>query len=173
MVGMGVGIKAVDFCVCSEILLILRWISSVLPSLYSCNCSYKNEPPHDKTNKMACASSKDSDQPGHLHSLIRVFAVRMKKAWVLSYPLSAQRRLIRLGGCPGCSASSLGAQSFCWVCQVAQMVQLTHEKWGKRVGPVWDMLTKIHIISKNVLKNGNVIERSRGNLIFIFCRIPV
>ena len=26
-------------------------------------------------------------------SLIRVFAVRMKKAWVLSYPLSAQRRL--------------------------------------------------------------------------------
>ena len=26
-------------------------------------------------------------------SLIRVFAVRMKKAWVLSYPLSAQRKL--------------------------------------------------------------------------------
>ena len=26
-------------------------------------------------------------------SLIRVFAIRMKKAWVLSYPLSAQRRL--------------------------------------------------------------------------------
>ena len=26
-------------------------------------------------------------------SLIRVFAVRMKKAWVLSYPFSAQRRL--------------------------------------------------------------------------------
>ena len=34
-----------------------------------------NEPPHDKTNKMACAPSKDSDQPGHLPSLIRVFAV--------------------------------------------------------------------------------------------------
>ena len=32
-------------------------------------------------------------------SLIRVFAVRIKKAWVLSYPLSAQRKLIRLG-CP-------------------------------------------------------------------------
>ena len=40
-----------------------------------------------------CAPSKDSDQPGHLPSLIRVFAVRMKKAWVLSYPLSAQQRL--------------------------------------------------------------------------------
>ena len=46
-----------------------------------------------KINKMACAPSKDSDQPGHSPSLIRVFAVRMKKAWVLSYPLSAQRRL--------------------------------------------------------------------------------
>ena len=53
----------------------------------------KFEPPHDKTNKMACAPSKDSDQPGHLLSPIRVFAIRMKKAWVLSYPLSAQRRL--------------------------------------------------------------------------------
>ena len=40
-----------------------------------------------------CASSEDSDQPGHPPSLIRVFAVRMKKAWVLIYPLSAQRRL--------------------------------------------------------------------------------
>ena len=34
-----------------------------------------------------------TDQPGHPPSLIRVFAVRMKKAWVLSYPWSAQRRL--------------------------------------------------------------------------------
>ena len=40
-----------------------------------------------------CAPSEDSDQSGHPPSLIRVFAVRMKKAWVLSYPLSAQRRL--------------------------------------------------------------------------------
>ena len=50
------------------------------------------EPPHDKTNKVACAPSEDSDQPGH-QRLIRVFAVRMKKVWVLSYPLSAQQRL--------------------------------------------------------------------------------
>ena len=79
-----------------------------------------------------CAPSEDSDQPGHPTSLIRVFAVRLKKAWVLSYPLSAQRRLwsdwadaktlIRLGGCPGWSESSLGAQSLCWFChEVAQL----------------------------------------------------
>ena len=42
---------------------------------------------------MACAPSEDSDQPGHPPSLIRVLAVRMKKAWVLSYVLKAQRRL--------------------------------------------------------------------------------
>ena len=41
---------------------------------------------------MACAPSEDSDQPGHPSSLIRVYAVRVKKAWVLSYPLSAQRK---------------------------------------------------------------------------------
>ena len=67
--------------------------------------------PHDKTNKMVCAPSEDSDQPGHPPSLIRVFAVRMKKVWVLSYPLSAQWRLIRLGRCPGWSESPLGAHA--------------------------------------------------------------
>ena len=40
-----------------------------------------------------CVPIEDSHQPGHPLSLIRVFAVRMKKHWVLSYPLSAQRRL--------------------------------------------------------------------------------
>ena len=40
-----------------------------------------------------CSPSEDSDQPGHPLSLIRVFAVCMKKAWVLSYAFSAQRIL--------------------------------------------------------------------------------
>ena len=40
-----------------------------------------NEPTHDKTNKMT------------VPSLISVFAVRRKKAWVLSYVLMAQWRL--------------------------------------------------------------------------------
>ena len=33
------------------------------------------EPHRDKTNKMACAPSEDSDQPEHPPSLIRVFPV--------------------------------------------------------------------------------------------------
>ena len=48
------------------------------------------EPAHDKTYKMACGPSEDSDQPGHPPSLIRAFVVRMKKAWVFSYLLSAK-----------------------------------------------------------------------------------
>ena len=56
-----------------------------------------NEPQHDNTNKMTCAPSKDSDQPGRPPRLISVFAVRMRKTCVLSYPLSAQRRLISFG----------------------------------------------------------------------------
>ena len=36
----------------------------------------KNKPQHDKTNRMTCAPSEDSDQPRHAPSLIKVFAVR-------------------------------------------------------------------------------------------------
>ena len=42
------------------------------------------EPAYDKTYKMACAPSEDSDQPGHPPSLIRVFAVHMKKPFLSS-----------------------------------------------------------------------------------------
>ena len=45
-----------------------------------------------QNQQCGCAPNDDSDQPGHPPSLIRVFAVRMKKDWVLYYSLSAQRR---------------------------------------------------------------------------------
>ena len=48
--------------------------------------SKTNEPLHDKTNKITCATSKDSYQPVHSPSLISVFAVCMKKNGVLVYP---------------------------------------------------------------------------------------
>ena len=79
-----------------------------------------------KNQQCGCAPREDSDQPGHPPSLIRVFAVHMKKAWVISYPVSAQQRLIRLGGCAGWSESSLGAQSLCWFCHVAAHLSLLY-----------------------------------------------
>ena len=60
-----------------------------------------NEPQQDKINKMTCAPSKDTDQPARLRSLVRVFAVDVKNPWMVGYTLSAQQRLIRLGGCKG------------------------------------------------------------------------
>ena len=45
-----------------------------------------------QNQQCGCAPSEDSDQLGYTPSLIRVFAVRMKKPWVLSYTFSAQRR---------------------------------------------------------------------------------
>ena len=86
----------------------------------------KIEPRYDKTNKMICGPSEDSDQPGHPPSLIRVSAVRLKQTWALSYPVSAQRRvwsdwvdaqadLIRLSGCIGWSESSLGTKVILFV----------------------------------------------------------
>ena len=46
---------------------------SFLVSLMRFSLSSTFEPPHDKTNKMAFASSEDSDQHGYPPSLIRVF----------------------------------------------------------------------------------------------------
>ena len=63
-----------------------------------------------------CAQQRHRS-PVHPPTLVRVFAVCMKKTpknWVLSYPLSALRSaktLIRLGGCPGWSESSLGTKA--------------------------------------------------------------
>ena len=72
--------------------------------------SLTNEPLHDKINKLVCVPSEDTDQPGRPPTLIKVFAVHMKKLWGLSYPLSAQRRLFRLDGCPGWLEFLLGQQ---------------------------------------------------------------
>ena len=57
---------------------------------------------------MACAPSEDSDQPGHPPSLIRVFAVRLRTR---AFFMQTAKTLIRLGGCPGWSESTLGAHA--------------------------------------------------------------
>ena len=48
--------------------------SILVSNLFSAIFLVLFEPPRDKTNKMACAPSEDSNQPGHPPSLIRVFA---------------------------------------------------------------------------------------------------
>ena len=72
-------------------LLVCRWfiyISDISTSFY-CQ-TFLFEPRHDKTNKMSVRPAKTQISLG---IRLSVFPVRMKKAWVLSYPFSAQRRL--------------------------------------------------------------------------------
>ena len=79
------------------------------------------KPAHDNTNKMACAPSKD--QPGHPPSLIRVFAVHMKKAWVLSYLLSTQQRLWSDWADAQADLSLHWAHMpFCWFCRALAQI---------------------------------------------------
>ena len=116
-------------------------------SLISCHChiwatSWQNQ-------RNDSATSEDSDQPGHPSSLIRVFAVHMKKAWVLSYPLSAQRRLIiRLGGCPGWSEPSLGTHSCCWFCHVSAHIS---DFWNGTSNMLQDIIGCLNLISYGTL----------------------
>ena len=70
-------------------------------------------------------------RPAKTQISLGVFAVRMKKAWVLSHPLSPQRRL---GRCPGWSESSLGAHSFCWFCHVAARVNIMNNQCYNKCG---------------------------------------
>ena len=69
--------------------------------------------------------SEDSDKPGHPPSLIRVLAVRMMKAWVLSYPLSAQRGLWSDWADSQADLSLRWAHMpYCWFCHVAAHILL-------------------------------------------------
>ena len=74
------------------------------------------EPPCDKTNKMICAPS--------ILPVWSVFAVRMKKAWVLSYPVSAQQRHWSDWADAQADLSLRWAhRSFCWFCHEAAQIR--------------------------------------------------
>ena len=84
--------------------------------------AFSNEPAHGKTSRMTCATSEDSDQPGHPLSLFRVFTVHMKKPWVLGYPLSAQQGLWSDWVNAQADLRRRWAHShFCWFCHVTAL----------------------------------------------------
>ena len=51
--------------------------------LTSLGILFTNEPGHNKTHKIICGYSKDTDLPVYQHSIIRAFPVCLKKNWVL------------------------------------------------------------------------------------------
>ena len=60
-----------------------------------------------KPTKWHLHPAKTQIRLGWFHPVWSVFKVRMKKCWVLSYPLRAQR---------GLWSDWVGAQVFCWFC---------------------------------------------------------
>ena len=110
------------------------------------------EPQH---NKMTCAPSEHSDQPGHPTSLISVFAVRMKKHWVLNFPLSAPRRLWSDW------AHNLH-MSICWFCHVAAQLNQLIEYSDRCVFP-WDYFkADIQVLKKHREKSFRLILTDVG-----------
>ena len=89
---------------------------------------------------MTWVPSKDSDQPGHSPSLIRVFAVHMKKHWAFNYLLSTSEdydqteRMPRLiGVLTGCTCHFAGfvmrQLKYEWLIQSARIEDSTRSKW--------------------------------------------
>ena len=70
----------------------LIWVYTVCPCRNNGTLDI-NEPHRDKSNKMACAPSEDSDQPGHPPSLIRVFTVHSMGSLAPKFSSCGQRRL--------------------------------------------------------------------------------
>ena len=66
-----------------------RNIRHIFLSLYQHHRKNGYEPWHEISNNMVCATSKASDQPAHMRSLIRAFASRLSILWVLSYWLNS------------------------------------------------------------------------------------
>ena len=111
-----------------------------------------------------CVHPAKTDQPGHPPSLIRIFTVRMKKAWFLCYPVSAQWRLIRLGGCPGWSESSLGAK-----------VILLVLSWGSSVIQCDTKIASVIFSGVRILRcfsNYSIISKGVCPISEICCQMP-
>ena len=69
-------------------------------------------------------STKWPVRPAKTQITLGIFAVLLKKHCSLNYLLRAQWRLIRLGGCPGWSESSLAGVHvpFSWFCHEATLI---------------------------------------------------
>ena len=97
------------------------------------------EPQHDKTNKMCVHPAKTQISLGIRQSLLSAWRNlgSLTTHWVHS-------ELIRLGGWPGWSESSLGAHSFCWFCHV--VAQFWFAKWNNVWS--WDDSTMVVYVSR-------------------------
>ena len=118
------------------------------------------------------ASSEDSDQPGHPPSLLSHRCALNAKLRTQAFFMRTAKTLIRLGGCPGWSESSLGAQSFCWFCHEAAHIFSSQLSCGVIYSYVIITYLSFNLLSflKDLsLKNGRIYRKIRTHT--NWCRI--
>ena len=84
---------------------------------------YNNEPQHEISNNVVCATSKASDQPAHMRSLIRAFAKSLE--YSISVKLLTEHLLEFLSlkrGCTGSYESTLVKMPHCWKSHVMAQI---------------------------------------------------
>ena len=75
----------------------------------------QNEPRHEISNNVVCATSKGSDQPAHMRSLIRAFASRLNILYSVKLLIEHHLEFLSIkGGCTGYSESTLVKMPHCW-----------------------------------------------------------
>ena len=74
-----------------------------------------NEPVHEISNNVVCATSKASDQPAHTGSLIRAFASCLEYSMIVKLLTEHHLECLSLkGGCRGLSESTHVKMPHCW-----------------------------------------------------------
>ena len=73
-----------------------------------------SEPWPEISNNVVCATSKASDQPAHMPSLIRAFASHFNILWLKLLTEHHLEFLSLKGGCTGSSESTLVKIPHCW-----------------------------------------------------------
>ena len=105
--------KYEDECICVLCRSGFSISGAMFPSFSAIRLTWQNQ-------QNECTPSEDTDQPVRSPSLIRVFVVSSVRT--KGFFMRTAETLIRLGGGPGWSESSLGAQPFCWFCHVVAHV---------------------------------------------------
>ena len=74
-----------------------------------------HEPVHDISNNVVCLTSKASDQPAHMRSLIRAIAGLFDYSMIVKLLIEHYLQFLSLkGGCRGSSESTVVKMSNCW-----------------------------------------------------------
>ena len=133
-----------EFCVCiKQVLIGWKLIFGYKVQWQQANCTVEQ-----LTNQtLGDVLYHQSDTRRHPPSLIRVFAVFMKKHWVLHYLLSAQQSLIDWADAQADLSLHWVQRSFCWFClETADfMMKIWPQKCSCRL---WARVRALHCLAQ-------------------------